>query len=34
MRPFEELTPSEASGIRVVLHDIDDTITNSGWSFR
>ena len=30
LRPFEELPPSEASGIRVVLHDIDDTITNSG----
>ena len=30
MRPFEELTREQAAGIRAVLHDIDDTITNGG----
>ncbi len=30
MRPFEDMTREEASGVRAVLHDIDDTITNGG----
>lgn len=30
MRDFQELTAAEAGQIRVILHDIDDTITNDG----
>ncbi|MDD6034096.1 MAG: HAD-IIB family hydrolase [Oscillospiraceae bacterium] len=30
MRPIDTLTPEEASSIRYILHDIDDTITDEG----
>ena len=30
MRPFLEITQEEAVGLRYLLHDIDDTITNGG----
>ncbi|MGI5893395.1 MAG: HAD-IIB family hydrolase [Candidatus Merdivicinus sp.] len=30
MRPIEELSATQASKIRIILHDIDDTITNNG----
>ena len=30
MKPFRDITPSDAQGIQYVLCDIDDTITQNG----